>query len=89
MTVTDSAFINDAALGGEGTASGNTAGNGGNAYGGAIFNAPGALWERSTIPLPATTPPAAPATAPRARRARQAPGSAARSITPARPISST
>ena len=43
LLVTDSSFINDAALGGEGQASGSTAGTGGNAYGGAIYNAPGGL----------------------------------------------
>ena len=43
MTVTDSAFINDAALGGEGQVSGSTAGTGGSAYGGAIYNSAGAL----------------------------------------------
>ncbi len=41
LTVTDSAFINDAALGGEGQVSGSNAGSGGNAYGGAIYNARG------------------------------------------------
>jgi len=43
LVVSDSSFINDAALGGEGKASGSTAGTGGNAYGGAIYNAPGGL----------------------------------------------
>ncbi len=43
LVVTDSSFINDAALGGEGQASGSTAGTGGNAYGGAIYNAPTGL----------------------------------------------
>ena len=41
--MTDSSFINDAALGGEGEINGSTAGTGGNAYGGAIYNASGAL----------------------------------------------
>ena len=43
LAVTDSSFINDAALGGEGQVSGSTAGTGGNAYGGAIYNAAGGL----------------------------------------------
>ncbi len=43
LVVTDSSFINDAALGGEGQVSGSTAGTGGNAYGGAIYNASGGL----------------------------------------------